>query len=203
MLKKPNKAKPLKPETESIQIADIDIDRAAERVLKKLRVRLKYFVYGFFGFILVVVFAEMVSKEELIRTWHSRMFPASHLVAISYEATIELREGGKGSNSGHLSFYSTNDQRVKMYAYFNHRFDSDGEPWQIVVAVDNHEVFDEPSDQLLGGFREITDVVGLGRSPTRTDRIHSVSFSLFDGQPIDTMEVVTVECVVLVYGSTD
>jgi hypothetical protein len=192
---------------------DVDADRATIRrivseelsaTVSRYRDRAKYFAAGLGTLIVLISAIGVFAGKDFFRALHNEAFPVvspSH-VAISYEGFLELTGSDPNSASRSVYFYSTENQRVEMYARLNHRFESsDAEKRKVVVAVDGNSITEDPVSSIEGGFRNITSHLKWGPDLSRQPNVHDLVFSLDDSQPPDSRAEVSVVVVILVYGS--
>lgn len=179
------------------------IETAINTKIKNYKKNCKFFLYGFIGFVLLIVSFGLFGGGDFLIAIHNKIFlppefgtsAEDSFPAISYEATFELTSKTTEQQKA-LRFYASKGQRVEAYfkiIYGNNIPVSDGKNTPVVITVDGNFIDTKEG----AGFYDITKDIDCDRKFIGKKNIHTIVFSLLDTVELTDLEV-TIICLVLV-----
>ena len=176
------------------------VDSRLAREYDKVKVRVKFFLFGLGALIVFVTGLGLLTELQLIRGLHDVAFPPMRKgqVAISYESVVNLQQQDPLKQYGTLTFYAEPGQEVKMYLKFIHQLTGALERRKVIVTIDGKPIDEGPIDDVTPDFNSITEYLKAS-SFVNAENVHSVSFALDDTQSPELTDMVTIHCIILVY----
>lgn len=197
-------------DTDKKYITEEDIEKIVEKHMSSYINIIKYFLYGFAGFLIIGFGSGLILPKNILREIHDGLFGSEKIiinkigksirseVGVSYHRSFLLKSPDQREEI--MLFFAQEGQKVKVYLETSH-YGKSKEKRRIIVALDNQILWDKIED-FKGGFKDITSRVFAKEKPMtyREESVHALEFFLDVTQPTDLIDTVFLDCVIIVYG---